>query len=174
MSGNTWVIADPHFGHQGVCNFTQADGVTPLRPWDTKEEMDEALIKNWNDRVEATDRVYLLGDVAMTKRPLFAVMPRLKGRIVLVKGNHDGEKMSVYAQFFDDIRAYVVKKGFIMSHIPIHETSLSRWNLNIHGHMHSNVVMKDGVPDTRYRCVSVEQIGFAPILLSEVIRDAGI
>ena len=25
----TWVIADPHFGHQGVCNFKQADGVVP-------------------------------------------------------------------------------------------------------------------------------------------------
>lgn len=25
----TWVISDTHFGHQGVCDFTQADGVTP-------------------------------------------------------------------------------------------------------------------------------------------------
>jgi len=92
----------------------------------------------------------------------------------MVKGNHDQDKLSYYAQYFDDVRAYVVKKGFIMSHIPIHPSSLSRWELNIHGHLHCNVVMDGDKPDTRYRNVCVEQTNYRPILLDEVLHEAGL
>jgi hypothetical protein len=32
----------------------------------------------------------------------------------------------------------------IFSHIPIHEESLGRFGVNVHGHLHANRVMKDG------------------------------
>jgi len=166
----TWVLADTHFGHRGVCMFTQADGVTPLRPWNDPAEMDGKLISNWNEVVDDQDRVYLLGDVAMTKKALWPLKV-LKGRKVLVKGNHDTEKLHVYSEFFDDIRACVVMKGLIMTHIPIHESSLSRWQFNVHGHTHSNVVMKDGEPDPRYICVSVEQTNFYPLDLQTILNQ---
>lgn len=165
----TWVIADPHFGHKGVCNFTRADGVTPLRPWNDPAEMDGKLIDNWNSLVNDQDRVYVLGDVAMTKRALWP-LEVLKGRKVLVKGNHDVEKMSVYTKYFEDIRACVVKKGFIMTHIPIHPASLSRWKINVHGHLHSNVVMDGKTPDPRYMCVSVEHTDFKPLDLQVILN----
>lgn len=164
----TWVIADTHFGHQGVCNFTEADGETPLRPWDNADEMTGALIGNWNRVVEPQDRVYVLGDVAMSKKHLWP-LEVLNGRKVLVKGNHDTEKLSVYSKYFDDVRAYVVKKGFIMSHIPIHPGSLARWKVNIHGHLHSNLVMDGNKPDPRYVNVSVEQIEYTPYNLQLIV-----
>ena len=52
----TWVTADPHFGHAGVCKFLRDDG-TKLRPWDNPDEMDEALVENWNRVVGDKDRV---------------------------------------------------------------------------------------------------------------------
>src|SRR5690606_8717653 len=110
--------------------------------------------------------------------------PRLMGRKVLVKGNHDIDKLSYYSQFFDDIRAYVPKKGFILSHIPIHPGSLSRWNVNIHGHLHSNDVLFGSgfsdsaqslhIKDSRYVCVSVEHTDYRPILLDDVLKKAGV
>jgi calcineurin-like phosphoesterase family protein len=60
--------------------------------------------------------------------------------------------------------------GMILSHIPIHEESLGRFGTNIHGHLHSNRVMKDGTVDVRYHCVCVEQTDFAPILFEDVIK----
>ena len=63
----TWIISDTHFGHAGVCNFTESDGVTPLRPWDDPEEMNEALVDNWNSVVNDNDRVYHCGDVVMRR-----------------------------------------------------------------------------------------------------------
>jgi len=174
MSGKTWVIADTHFGHYGVCKFLRADG-TKLRPWDNPDDMDKALIDNWNSVVGHQDRVYLLGDVVINRKAL-PILHHLKGRKVLVKGNHDIFKLRDYTPYFDDIRAYVVGKthsGFmyIMSHIPIHEGSLGRFGINIHGHLHSNLVMKNDVPDPRYICVSVEHTEFTPKDLNDIIKD---
>lgn len=176
---NTWLIADPHFGHSGVCRFLREDG-TKLRPFDDPETMDNVLVERWNERVSDQDRVYVLGDVAMNKRALVKVLPRLKGRLVLIKGNHDILKMKEYAAFFDDIRAYVVLDGMILSHIPIHEASLARFGTNIHGHLHANRVMQRvvrynptqlasvNIIDPRYFCVSVEHTDYAPISFDEV------
>lgn len=174
----TWVIADTHFGHEGVCRFTLDDGVTPLRPWVDAKSMDEALIQNWNSVVSPQDRVYVLGDLAINRKAVHTI-GRCNGRKVLVKGNHDIFKLSDYSSHFDDIRAYVVKKTpqggkLIMSHIPIHEESLGRWGLNIHGHLHSHTVKKKTkyntlVEDKRYVCVSVEQTNFTPITLEEAV-----
>ncbi len=171
----TWVIADPHFGHAGVCKFLRNDG-TKLRPWDNPDDMDKALIENWNGVVGKTDRVYLLGDVVINRRCL-PTLGRLNGRKVLVKGNHDIFKMKDYEPYFDDIRAYVVGrchsgKMYIMSHIPIHPDSLGeRWAVNIHGHLHSNLVMDKGEPDPKYYCVSVEHTNFTPLELNDIIKS---
>jgi calcineurin-like phosphoesterase family protein len=182
VSGQTWLYADPHFYHTNIVKFLRGDG-TPLRPWDDAAVMSEEMIEMYNDTVDDQDRVYFLGDVAMTRRALDRCLPRLKGRKVLVKGNHDLDKLSYYAQYFDDIRACVQKKGFILTHIPIHPGSLGRWQFNIHGHLHSNVVRlgnnftdeysaeMDQLPvDPRYACVSVEHTGYKPILLDEVLK----
>lgn len=169
----TWVIADTHFGHAGVCKFMREDG-SKLRPWTDPEEMDEALIDNWNKVVGEFDRVYLLGDVVINRRCLHTLY-RLKGKKVLVKGNHDIFALNDYLPHFDDIRAYVVKVGkekqkTILSHIPVHPESLGRFGMNIHGHLHSNVVKNmSGIVDQRYVCVSVEHINFTPITLEEAM-----
>ena len=177
MSGRTWLYADPHFYHEGVCRFTKEDG-TKLRPWDNAEEMSEWMISKYNKVVHPEDRVYILGDVAMTRKALDRSIPRLMGRKILVKGNHDIDKLSYYAQYFDDVRAYVVKKGFILSHIPIHPGSMGRWAINIHGHLHSNSVRlvndSNSLFDERYVCVSVEHTDFKPILLDKVLQKAGL
>ena len=54
--GAVWLTSDTHFGHLGVCKFMRNDGITKLRPWDTPEEMDEAMVKSWNDRVKPKDK----------------------------------------------------------------------------------------------------------------------
>ena len=60
--------------------------------------------------------------------------------------------------------------GMILSHIPVHDSALYRFGVNIHGHTHAYRVMKDSVPDVRYHCVCVEQTDFAPILFEDVMK----
>ena len=165
-----FLVSDTHFGHKGVCHFTRNDGVTKLRPWDTPEEMDEAMVAAWNDRVRPNDKVYHLGDVVINRRAL-DIMHRLNGDKVLIRGNHDIFKDEDYSKYFRSLRGYHVMNGMILSHIPIHEESLGRFGVNIHGHLHANRVMRNGAVDVRYHSVCVEQNpDFAPILFEDVVK----
>ena len=178
-----FLVSDTHFGHKGVCHFTRNDGVTKLRPWDTPEEMDEAMVKAWNDRVRPTDKVYHLGDVVINRRAM-STLARLNGDKVLIRGNHDIFPDNEYGKYFRELRAYHVLNGMIFSHIPLHEASLGRFGVNVHGHTHANRVKRargvdartgeilySDANDVRYHCVCVEQTpDFAPILLEDVTK----
>ena len=171
-----FLVSDTHFGHAGVCRFMRNDGVTKLRPWDTAEEMDEFMVKAWNERVRPNDKVYHLGDVVINRKAL-GIMRRLNGDKVLIRGNHDIFKDTDYREHFRELRAYHVMNGMILSHIPIHSESLGRFGTNIHGHLHANRVMMPGfngkitdIVDVRYHCVCVEQTDFAPILFEDVVK----
>jgi calcineurin-like phosphoesterase family protein len=171
-----FLVSDTHFGHKGVCHFMRNDGVTKLRPFDTPEEMDEFMVKAWNERVRPNDKVYHLGDVVINRKSL-PIMNRLNGDKVLIRGNHDIFKDEDYTPYFRSLRGYHVMNGMILSHIPIHSESLGRFGVNIHGHLHANRVMLPGfngkitdIVDVRYHCVCVEQTDFAPILFEDVIK----
>lgn len=172
----TWLISDTHFGHEKTCTVFKREDGSPLRPFVSAEEMDEAMIARWNERVRPKDKVYHLGDVVINRRYL-DVLGRLNGDKVLIKGNHDIFKLEDYTPYFRDIRGYHVMNGCIMSHIPVHPDSLARFGCNIHGHLHANRVMWEdpfeafeSKIDPRYLNVSVEQIDFAPILLEDAFK----
>jgi hypothetical protein len=180
---SVFLVSDTHFGHAGVCRFTRADGVTKLRPWTDPDEMDEAMVKAWNERVKPTDKVYHLGDVVINRKAL-GILHRLNGDKVLIRGNHDIFRDEDYRVHFRELRAYHVMDGMILSHIPVHADSLGRFGVNIHGHLHANRVRKArGVDvktgavlysdeiDVRYHNVSVEQLpDFAPMLFEDVVK----
>jgi calcineurin-like phosphoesterase family protein len=145
--------------------------------------MDEEMVKRWNDTVRPGDKVYHLGDVVINRKAL-GIMRRLNGDKVLIRGNHDIFRDDEYREHFRELRAYHVLNGMILSHIPLHESSLGRFGVNIHGHLHSNRVMRakginyptGGIVyseteiDKRYHCVCVEQTDFAPILFEDVVK----
>jgi calcineurin-like phosphoesterase family protein len=75
--------SDMHFGHRNIIEYCQ-------RPFDSVDEMNEALIENWNKVVGPNDTVWVLGDVAMGKiAETLPLVSRLNGRKALVYGNHD-------------------------------------------------------------------------------------
>lgn len=78
-----WFVSDTHFGHQNIIKFCN-------RPWKTTEEMDEALINNWNSVVGKDDLVFHLGDFAFAQNARWKeLISRLNGHITLILGNHD-------------------------------------------------------------------------------------
>lgn len=170
----TFVVSDTHFGHKLMVNGTHEDG-TKLRPWNTTEEHDEALVARWNAVVKPKDRVYHLGDVAIYRRAVTTIA-RCHGRKILIKGNHDIFKLKDYLPHFDDIRAYRVftetPVRLVLSHIPLHTSSLQRFGCNIHGHLHHLAVRdRDGNLDARYRNVCVEHTNYAPLSLDAILAS---
>ena len=177
---SVWLVSDTHFGHEKTCTVFKREDGSPLRPFSCAEEMDEYMVKAWNERVRPNDKCYHLGDVVINRKFLH-VLGRLNGDKVLIRGNHDIFKLEDYTQYFRDVRGYHVMNGMILSHIPINEQQLARFGCNIHGHLHANRVMRvRGVDvktgemlysdqvDPRYHSVCVEQTDFAPILFEDV------
>lgn len=160
---SVYLTADTHFGHWGVCRFLRDDG-SKLRPWDTPDEMDDYMITAWNETVKPNDKVYHLGDVVINRKKL-AVIDKLHGDKVLIKGNHDIFKLTDYVPRFRDIRAYHVMNKFILSHVPVHPDSKGRFTGNIHGHLHARQLK-----DPWYKCVSVEHTDYRPILFEQVMK----
>jgi calcineurin-like phosphoesterase family protein len=74
--------SDLHIYHTNVIKYC-------ARPYSSVEEMNEMLVKNWNDVVGPEDTVYCLGDFSMAFRPVETFSPRLNGKKYLVPGNHD-------------------------------------------------------------------------------------
>lgn len=78
----TFFTSDLHLYHANVIKYCN-------RPFTTVEEMNEILVKNWNETVGIGDEVYCLGDFSMAFRPVETFTKRLNGTKYLVPGNHD-------------------------------------------------------------------------------------
>lgn len=99
------------------------------RPFDTVEEMNGEILRRWNARVNNGDTVYILGDVSMRGRSdaLVALVSQLKGKKILIKGNHDDVSDYRYTKLFERIVDYEeLSVGFggrnyklVCSHFPI-------------------------------------------------------
>lgn len=95
-----YFTSDLHFGHKNIIRFCN-------RPWETIEEMDEGLIKNWNSVVGENDLVFDLGDFAFASNGRWKeILSRLNGRHYLILGNHDcqrypGDKIM---ELFEDVQ----------------------------------------------------------------------
>lgn len=175
---NRFVTSDTHFGHENSWKlFKKADG-TPLRPFSSTEEMDQAMVDRWNKIVGPKDKVYHLGDVVISRKNL-KILSQLNGQLRLIGGNHDIFSTNDYMKYFKRISgAYVLEVGnarFVLTHIPIHPTSQPRWaGGNIHGHLHDKRVLgKSNLPDENYICVSVERTDFTPVPVEEIEKYRG-
>jgi calcineurin-like phosphoesterase family protein len=178
MSANIFFISDTHFGHEKCCTtFKRKDG-SPLRPFANAQEMDEEMVRRWNEVVREQDKVYHLGDVVINLKFL-STLERLNGSKRLIRGNHDNGKIKDYLKYFKEVYGVRVLEDMVLSHVPLHPESVTqRWNVNVHGHLHANEVMKRDFnsfdneytywPDPLYMNVSVEQIDYRPIELSEL------
>lgn len=76
--------ADTHFGHNPISSMAK-------RPFTDLKDMEESLIKNWNDKVSEDDCTFVIGDMFVTSKLLHIVevVNRLNGQIYLVPGSHD-------------------------------------------------------------------------------------
>ncbi|WP_322181466.1 metallophosphoesterase [Neglectibacter caecimuris] len=75
--------SDLHLGHRNIIRLCN-------RPFATIEEMDEALIRNWNAKVTNGDTIYILGDLIFrNEKPAEEYLTRLNGKKHLIIGNHD-------------------------------------------------------------------------------------
>lgn len=171
-----FVTADHHFGYANIIKLAK-------RPWKSLEEMDEALIKAWNDVVGPDDMVMHLGDFIWWTRDPADYLPRLNGRLAIIPGNHD-DMPALVNYFGHDAVPDVVfggqiaewapdpeqpKRRIVISHYP-----LAEWNgyykgrLHFHGHTHGTLKRIKGRLDVGVDCSP----NYAPMLLEDALKLA--
>jgi calcineurin-like phosphoesterase family protein len=111
-----WFTSDLHFGHLGVIRYCN-------RPFESVEQMNAELLRRWNERVGPDDTVYVLGDMALCRFQDFKpIGENLRGRKILVRGNHDsyseGQYRQVGFQVFHEIKLKLAGKVCRLSHFP--------------------------------------------------------
>lgn len=113
--------SDLHFGHRNIIDFCD-------RPYHSADEMDFALVDNWNAIVRSEDEVWVLGDLAMGKIEQSLEMASfLHGEKHLVPGNHD--------------RCWNGGKKDWQKWVPLYEEA----GFAIHAHKPGAVVLVDGL-----------------------------
>ncbi len=165
-----YLTSDTHFGHEKIISFCK-------RPFANVQEMNEALIENWNNVVRPTDTIYHLGDFAMfNDRGALETLARLNGRKHLIVGNHDSRKV-VASPLWESVKPYqdlkITYRGnlvrAVLCHYPIQDW---RWRprggLHFHGHVH------DGFAQTSQRVdVGVDSWNYRPVSLGQLIAAMG-
>ena len=110
-----YYIADLHFSHQNIIQFDK-------RPYQTIEQMNNDLVNRWNDVITDRDDVYVLGDMFWNTDDAPMILQMLKGRIHLIKGNHD-KITSDMMHYFSSISGYAEindnGNNLILCHYPI-------------------------------------------------------
>lgn len=150
-----------------------------LRPFESVEEMDEAIIDRWNEIVKRGDVVYHLGDVSFYRdKETLKILNRLNGQIRLIEGNHDHFNLEVKQKFHWLKPYYQVKsinghgldktKRIILCHYPFQVWDKSHiGTCHLFGHCHGRLVTKRSM---RRMDVCVEDNNYYPWSY-DVIRD---
>ena len=142
-----YYISDLHFFSK---NQT-AEGLNfDNRPFKNVDEMHETILNNWNSRVTNGDTVYILGDISNRGKneDLIALVAKLKGKKVLIIGNHEDIRDYRYKQLFHAIYDYLEitdhadKQPYklVLCHYPI-----LMWNgqhngtILLYGHLHDSI-----------------------------------
>ena len=175
-----YFISDTHFNHENVIKYCN-------RPFANKEEMNEALISNWNSIVTNKDIVYHLGDVALTNESeMKDIISKLNGKKYLIRGNHDKKSVLFYENagfiVLKDAPIKIDKYNLILSHYPIPDTMIPKGYINIHGHIHNNKLNEDldrsgtlEYPKEKYDPkkhinISCDVIDFTPVSIDYILE----
>jgi calcineurin-like phosphoesterase family protein len=154
-----WFTSDTHFGHKRIIELAK-------RPFASLEEMDERLIRNWNDVVDVNDDVYHLGDFSF--RPPSRYISRLNGRVHLIYGNHDDKKELKKCDQFqwqgDYLEIEVEGTKVVLCHY-----AFRVWNKSGHGSLHFYGHSHNNLPGDSQSCdVGVDSWGHYPVCMDNI------
>ena len=159
-----YFTADTHFNHINIIKFCD-------RPYELIDEMNEALIENWNSVVGKADEIYHLGDFGWGDNvDNLDILRRLNGTKYLVKGNHDWKllKDKAIRSEFEWIKDYneleLDDNFFVMCHYPFRTWNRDHYGaINLFGHSHGNTdpignQLDVGVDLHEYRPISINEV----------------
>ena len=170
-----WFTSDTHFFHDNIVRFSG-------RPFANALEMNEELIRRWNDTVPEEGIVFHLGDFCFGgSKEWNDVLYRLNGKIYLILGNHDMKNikqgfMDRFEMVTQQMTIRVGGQSIILNHNPFlcyGGSYRDVWQL--FGHVHSGPLSTTGLDHPRLKMlfplqydVGLDNNDFRPVSFAEV------
>ena len=168
-----YYVADPHFGHENILKLCQ-------RPFGSIEDMNQALIAAWNERVTGNDTVFILGDLFYRCADPEPILQQLKGRKRLIIGNHDSSWMDKVdlSKYFVSVDPFLEitdgVRGITLCHYPLLTWKHKLRTYMVHGHIHNDTT-SDFFPllvaRERVLNAGVEVNGYQPVTFEELQKN---
>lgn len=162
-----YLISDLHLDHDNIIEYCN-------RPFDSVEEMNDALVEHWNAAVDPADEVLYGGDLTIRQSAaaLLDWLEQLNGEIVFLLGNHDGTVLDELdgVDFVEEVRFEHRGVPFHAVHDPADAPSNpTGWVL--HGHHHNNWPERFPFVDHGSRRVnfSVELLEYKPLATDRLV-----
>lgn len=157
----TYLVSDTHFNHYNIIKYCN-------RPFVSIKEMNETIIKNWNESVSTEDTVFFLGDFAFNNHDYF--LKQLNGNIYFIKGNHDKGFRPI--NMWKTYKLSYKEFSFILIHDKINlgykkDRRKNEWIICGHTHDKGRFIDKEN----RIINVSIELINYKPIDLEEIYKQ---
>lgn len=164
-----FLTSDSHLGHYHICKYCH-------RPFQSRSEMDQTLIKNWNAVVPEDGIVVHCGDFMLPHnediKEYNKYLNQLHGRVLLLRGNHDRASLDWVSDKLIAVRdqAMIVVDGvkIFAQHYPC---AAFNGDYHVYGHIHTladgtcygidgdvTKVMRKNTYD-----VGVDQNGYTPV-----------
>lgn len=165
---NNWFTADPHFGHTRIIELCK-------RPFIDIDDMDRAIIDNYNKQVKTHDKLYIIGDFAWGDIEHIRRYRNLIkcDNIILIWGNHDKTlrknkrvALELFKETHDILDIKISDQMITLCHYPMLEWNkffYGSWHL--FGHVHGNL---SPLPGALACDVGVDCHNYHPISFDEL------
>ena len=130
-----FMTSDSHLGHYNICKYCH-------RPFQSRSDMDQTLIKNWNAVVPEDGIVVHCGDFMLPHnediKEYNKYLNQLHGRVLLLRGNHDRASLDWVSDKLIAVRdqAMIVVDGvkIFAQHYPC---AAFNGDYHVYGHIHT-------------------------------------
>lgn len=169
-----WLTSDQHFYHKNIIKYCN-------RPFASVDEMNAAIVENYNKLVSKDDVVLFLGDFAFIGlEKIRELVEQLNGQKFIILGNHDKKATIEKSGLTILPRPYKIEydnSTVWFDHYPYKDASSRHESYGIedcgdwifHGHVHEKWLVKG-----RQINVGVDAHEFRPIRFSEICQRYGI
>lgn len=153
--------SDHHFGHRNIIKYCN-------RPFTDVDHMDSVMINNWNSVVTPNDTVYYVGDFQIHPDSN-KYLPRLNGKKILIKGNHDYEHKSILKSLHWHEQHDILVMNAHNTKIILCHYGMRVWpkahkgSVMLYGHSHNRL------PGTSHSCdVGVDAWNYTPVSFMDI------
>jgi calcineurin-like phosphoesterase family protein len=153
-----WFSSDWHYDHSRIIEYCK-------RPFANTQEMNEILIKNYNDLIPSDGIVYFLGDFCWPKNKVEELKSQLKGTKTFIRGNHDRGSLT-------HIKVLELKTPdgiFRLSHDPDRLQFKGDIKADLVGHVHEHWRYQKKSDLWNLVNVGVDVWDFRPVAYSQII-----